>query len=255
MTESNHLFDLDGRVAVVTGASSGLGVRFAQVLHGAGATVVLAARRADRLADLAEAIGPRAIAHPCDVTVDAERVELIGRAVERFGTIDVLVNNAGAMNPVAAEDEPVEAFRDILELNLVAPFHLAQLAGRVMLERGRGSIINIASILGLVGGGSIRVPSYAASKGGLVNLTRELGVQWARRGVRVNAIAPGYFESEMTAEMWEDERSIDYIRRNTPTGRQGTPDELDGVLLLLAGGGSSYISGQTIVVDGGWTSR
>ena len=247
---------LDGRVAVVTGASSGLGDRFVRVLHAAGATVVAAARRADRLDKLAAELGERVLPVACDVAVAEDRERLVGTTLEQLGRIDVLVNNAGTGVTVPAEDEPLEAWQQVLDVNLTGLFGLTQLAARHMLERGSGSIVNVASILGLVASAPITQASYSASKGAVVNLTRELGCQWARRGVRVNAIAPGWFPSEMTAEeMFGNEASMRFLRRNTPMGRGGEVDELDGVLLFLAGEGSSFVTGVTLPVDGGWTAR
>src|SRR5205807_6546061 len=152
-------------------------------------------------------------------------------------------------------DEPIDTFRGVLEVNLVAPFALAQLSARSMVEADRGgTIVNIASLWGLVGVGQMPFASYAASKGGLVNLTRELAAQWGRRGVRVNALAPAWFESEMTADMFADERSMDWLRRKTPMGRVPTADELDGPLLFLASDASSFVTGQVLLVDGGYTA-
>lgn len=247
--------ELAGQVAVVTGASSGLGRRFATVLHREGAEVVVAARRLDRLDELAAELGDRIVPVRCDVAVDADREALMATTLERFGRVDVLVNNAGVNHPAPAEDESVDDFRRSLEINLVAPFHLAQLAARAMLAQGSGAIVNVASMLGLVASAPINEASYCASKGGLVNLTRELAAQWARRGVRVNALAPGWFESEMTQGMWDDEKSLRFVQRGAPLGRHGRAEELDAALLLLAGPGGSYIHGQTLVVDGGWTIR
>lgn len=248
-------FDVEGRVAVVTGASSGLGARFARVLAAHGARVVLAARRQERIAALAAEIGEdRAVAVPADVTDEASISAVIDTAVQRFGGLDVLVNNAGISNVAPAVDEDVERFRAVLEVNLVALFAACREAARVMLPAGRGSIVNVASALGLVGSGRIPQAAYTASKGGVVNLTRELAAQWARHGVRVNAIAPGWFPSEMTGEMLGDERGLRFIERTVPMRRPGREEELDGVLLFLASDASSYVCGQTIAVDGGWTA-
>ena len=209
----DRLFSLDGQVAVVTGASSGLGERFARVLHEAGATVVVGARRADRLDALADELGERLVPVACDVAVDADCERLIEAAGPR---IDVLVNNAGIGTPHPAEDEPLDHWRRVIDVNLTGLFVLCQLAGRRMLAQGSGSIVNIASVLGLVGSAPIKQASYCATKGAVVNLTRELACQWARSGVRVNAIAPGWFASEMTEEMFGDEGSMAFLRRNCP---------------------------------------
>lgn len=252
----SKLFDLTGRVAVVTGASSGLGVTFAEGLAAAGASVVLAARRTDRIEALKkklEGSGARALAVECDVSKEASVDALVRATVEKFGTVDVLVNNAGVARIKPALDEAPEDFRSVLDTNLVGAFTCAQRFGRVMVEKRKGSIVNIASILGFVGIGLAPQASYAASKGGIVNLTRELAAQWARLGVRVNAIAPGWFPSEMAADMVETEEGQKFIRRRTPMGRAGDPKELLGVLLLLASDASSFMTGQIIAVDGGWT--
>lgn len=252
----SKLFDLTGRVAVVTGASSGLGVTFAEGLAAAGAGIVIAARRTDRLESLRknlEARGSKALAVACDVSNEASVDGLVGATLERFGRVDVLVNNAGVAHVKPALDEAPEDFKKVLDTNLVGAFTCAQRFGRVMVENGKGSIINIASILGFVGIGLVPQASYTASKGGLVNLTRELATQWARLGVRVNAIAPGWFPSEMAADMVQTEDGQKFIRRRTPMGRAGSPEELLGVLLLLASDASSFMTGQTIAVDGGWT--
>jgi NAD(P)-dependent dehydrogenase (short-subunit alcohol dehydrogenase family) len=246
------LFSLDGQVAVVTGASSGLGDRFARVLHRAGATVVIGARRLDRLEALAADLGERVVPVACDVAVEADCERLIDAAGPR---IDVLVNNAGVGGTVPAEDEPLDQWRQAVDVNLTGLFVLCQLAGRRMLAQGSGSIVNIASVLGLVASTPIKQASYCATKGAVVNLTRELGCQWGRKGVRVNAIAPGWFASEMTAEMFADEGSMAFMRRNCPMGRAGEVEELDGALLFLASAASTYVTGVTLPVDGGWTAR
>lgn len=252
----SDLFDLSGRVAIVTGASSGLGARFARVLRAAGADVVLAARRTDRIGSLAAELGEEhALAVTVDVRDDGSVAALVERAVARFGRLDVMVNNAGIADPGPAEDEPTSTFRGVLDVNLAAVFSGCREAARVMLPRGSGSIVNVASALGLVGTWRLPNAGYAASKGGVVNLTRDLASQWAGRGLRVNAIAPGWFASEMNAELFEDaERWQRYLARTVPAGRAGREEELDGVLLFLAGDASTYVNGQTIAVDGGWTA-
>jgi NAD(P)-dependent dehydrogenase (short-subunit alcohol dehydrogenase family) len=226
-------FRLDGRVAVVTGASSGLGARFARVLHAAGATVVVAARRAERLEALARELD-RVTPVPTDVADHDAREALVATALERHGTVDVLVNCAGISIPAAIEVETTEEFTRALEVNLVASWHLTKLVGVPMVAQGRGSVINVASISGLVASAPIKQANYAASKGGVVNLTREMAVQWARKGVRVNALAPGWFPSELTADMWTDDSALAFIKRNAPMGRGGEAHELDGALLFLA---------------------
>ena len=248
-------FRLDGRVAIVTGASSGLGARFAQVLHAAGATVVVAARRADRLDALVAELGERAHAVECDVTVDADCRRLVDEAVAVGGGLDILVNNAGTTYPGPAETEPPDEFRRVIDVNLTSVFVLSQLAFEPLSASGHGSIVNIASVLGLVASTPIKQASYTASKGGVVNLTRELACQWARKGVRVNALAPGWFPSEMTVHMWGDDASERFVNSNAPLGREGRDHELDGALLFLASDASSYVVGHTLLVDGGWTAR
>jgi NAD(P)-dependent dehydrogenase (short-subunit alcohol dehydrogenase family) len=255
--DPTRLFRLDGRAAVVTGASSGMGVEFARALAGAGARVVLAARRADRLESLAEEIrkaGGEALAVACDVAREADVETLAERAWSAFGRVDVLVNNAGFNTLIPAEEQSLADWRGEIDVNLTGVFLCAQRFGRRMLDAGGGSIVNVASILGLVGSGQVRQAAYAAAKGGVINLTRELAAQWARRGVRVNALAPGWFPTEMTGEMFGDEGSLRWMRSRTPLGRNGELSELIGPLLLLASDASSFMTGATLVVDGGWTA-
>ncbi len=166
----------------------------------------------------------------------------------------MLVNNAGVADPQPAEQESLEDFKRILDVNLSGVFLCAQRCARVMLAKGSGVIVNVASVLGVVGAGQIPQASYTASKGGVVNLTRELAAQWARRGIRVNAILPGWFPSEMTAGMFDNDDGKRWIRGRTPMGRAGDPKELNGALLFLASDASSYVTGAMILVDGGWTT-
>jgi NAD(P)-dependent dehydrogenase (short-subunit alcohol dehydrogenase family) len=248
-------FRLDGRVAMVTGASAGLGERFARVLAGAGAWVVLVARRRDRLEQLAgELDGSLPVV--ADLARPAEREAAVAAALGRYGQVDVLVNNAGISDgPQPAEAEDPADFDAAVKVNLGAAFHLSRLVAPGMIERGRGSIVNITSVHGLVASSPNRQAGYVASKSGLVGLTRELACQWAAHGVRVNALAPGYFDTDLTGEMIASESGRRWIERNTPMRRVGAPHELDGALLFLAGDASSFVTGQTLAVDGGWTAR
>ena len=248
------LFDLSGRVAIVTGASSGLGQRFTEVLHAAGASVVAVARRTDLLEALATT-SERILAVTADLAVSDDVETIVPAALERFGRLDILVNNAGFGSPAPAVDEPLDDFRRTLEVNLVAAFHLSRLAAVPMIGAGSGSIVNVSSILGLGAAWPIPDASYSSSKGGMIALTRDLACQWARRGVRVNALAPGYFPTEASAPMLADEASMRFIRTGCPMQRMGTPGELDGAILFLASLASTYMTGQTLTIDGGWTAH
>ncbi len=253
-TSPLDLFRLDGQVAIVTGASSGLGVRFARVLHAVGARVVLAARRVERLEELADELDG-SIAVRADLASEDDRELLVRTTLERCGRLDVLVNNAGIGAAMAVEDEPLERFRDAMEINVTALWHLAKLSAPTMIDNGGGAIVNVASMLGHVASAPIKQAHYVASKGAVVNLTRELAVQWARKGIRVNALCPGWFPSEMTAGMDGDEASERFVAQNSPIPRMGHEHELDGALLLLSSPAGTFLTGQSIIVDGGWTAR
>ncbi|WP_026918423.1 SDR family NAD(P)-dependent oxidoreductase [Gordonia shandongensis] len=251
MTSVLDSFRLDGRVALVTGASSGLGVGFASALAQAGADVVLAARRTDRLANTQEAVtalGRRAIAVTTDVVEPDQCTAAVDAAMNEFGRLDVLVNNAGIASSVPALREDPDGFRRVMDVNLNGTYWMAQAAARVM-EPG-SSIVNLASILGMT---SVLMPqaAYSASKSAVIGLTRDLAQQWTpRKGIRVNALAPGFFQSEMTDEF--DDGVLDrYVVPRTLFGRLGDPGELDAALLFLASDASSYMSGVALPVDGG----
>ena len=248
-------FRLDDRVVVVTGASSGLGQRFARVVSGVGAKVVLAARRVERLEALSADL-PDALAVECDVTSPDGPQHLIDATVDHYGRLDVLINNAGISRVIPAVDDDLDDFRHELEIDLIAPYDLARRAARWWIDNDHpGVVVNLGSVLGEVSGGRLRVPGYATAKGGLHNLTRELAVQWARKGIRVNALAPAWFETEMnSAEMFHTDSGRNYVESGTPMGRGGEPHELDGALLLLASDAGSYLTGHVLLVDGGWTA-
>lgn len=248
------LFRLDGEVAIVTGASSGLGERFARVLHAVGADVVIAARRVERLESLAAEL-PGALVVEADLALASDRERLVAETLERFGHVDVLVNNAGIGQQMSIEDESLDRFRQAMELNVTALWHLSKLCGESMVAAGSGSIINVASMLGHVASTPVKQAHYCASKGAVINLTRELALQWGRKGVRVNALSPGWFPSEMTDGMDTDEASQSFVKANSAIPRMGADHELDGALLLLASRAGGFITGHSLLVDGGWTAR
>ena len=249
-------FSVEGRTAIVTGASSGLGVRFAQVLSQAGASVVLAARRQDQLDQVAkeiEAGGGTALALRCDVGDPASVKEMVAAAFDRFGTVDILVNNAGvsAEAGIMPERVPDELFAQTINVNVNGTFSCCrEVAARLMAAGKKGSIINVASVAGL-GGVQNFPPAYQASKAAVINLTRNLAISWADRGIRVNALCPGWFPSEMTAAWFAAPVFLQRFEDQAPMRRVGELSELDGPLLFLASDASSFVTGQALAVDGG----
>jgi NAD(P)-dependent dehydrogenase (short-subunit alcohol dehydrogenase family) len=245
-------FRLDDKVIVITGASSGLGRRFAQVVASVGASVVLAARRAERVESLARSLrdgGTQAIAVPADVSRSDDCRAIAAAAEREFGRVDGLVNNAGTGSTVPASRESEEYFRGVVDVNLLAPFWLAREC--VPLMPPGSAVVNVASIMGLVASPYPQA-SYAATKAGLIGLTRDLAQQWSsRKGVRVNALCPGYFASEMTVDNLDS--LVPMVEERTVLRRMGAEHELDGALLFLLSGASSYVTGTTVTVDGGYT--
>ena len=244
-------FKLDGRVAIVTGASSGLGVSIAAALAEAGADISLAARRLDRLRNtcaLVEATGRRALAVQTDVADPEACQRLVDATVSEFGRVDILINNAGVGAIVPALRQTPDEFRQIIELNLNGCHWMACAAAREMKDKG--TIVNVSSMLAFTTAGTPQA-AYAASKAGLLALTRDLAQEWtARRGIRVNAVAPGYFTSEMTDQHLDE---LGTLLTRAPMGRIGDPEELAAAIVFLASDASSYITGETLVVDGGFT--
>jgi NAD(P)-dependent dehydrogenase (short-subunit alcohol dehydrogenase family) len=246
---------LAGRVVVITGASSGLGVQMAHAASRAGAHVVLAARRRDRLEAVARSI-PRAHSVEADVASGDDRRRIVETALERHGRIDALVNNAGVSHTGPALRQTAADFARVLDVNLVAPFELSCLAATAMRRTGGGSIVNVASVMALRSVEPFPDAAYVASKAGLLGLTRELASQWGRHDVRVNALAPGFFASEMTQDFLDTPGGgPNWLLARTPLKRTGTAGELDQALLFLLGPGSAFVTGQVLVVDGGLATR
>ncbi len=244
-------FRLDGKVAVVTGASSGIGARFARVIDALGGTVVVSARRTDRIEALATSL-ERGDAIACDVGEEGASAALVAATLERHERVDVVIANAGITAVTPALREPSSGFARVVTVDLVAPFELAQAAAIHMRSAGEGgAIVNIASAAAFSSTPMLPQASYVAAKSGLVGLTRELALQWARYGIRVNALCPGMFPSEMTAELVESDELRAPFEQAVPLGRIGQAHELDAALAFLASPASSYVTGQTLVVDGG----
>jgi len=251
---ARDLFDLTGRSAIVTGGGSGIGRDMAQALAEAGANLVLCARKVERCEQAAEELtelGVKTLGLRCDVRDPEEVQRVVDRATEELGRIDILVNNAGTSWGAAPEEVPLEGWQKVIDVNLTGVFLFAQAVGRTMIADGRGGkIVNIASVAGL-GGAPAEVMNaipYHASKGGVIAFTRDLACKWARHGINVNAIAPGWFPSDMSRFVLE--RSPQIVER-IPLQRFGGPDDLKGAILYLASAASDYVTGHTLVVDGG----
>jgi NAD(P)-dependent dehydrogenase (short-subunit alcohol dehydrogenase family) len=250
------MMSLKSKVAVVTGGSSGLGVTFAQALAEVGANIVLAARRIDKLNEVADdltRLGVKVKPVQCDVSQQDQVQALIDETLKTFGRMDIVVNNAGVAAMSPATEISIEEWNRVVSVNLTGTFLCARTAARQMMKRGGGKIVNIASIYGAVGDVFPASPYYA-TKGAVINLTRDLAVEWAPSKINVNAIAPGFFPSEMTEGIFQDPHYLEYINKQTPLGRTGNPDDLKGAIVFLASSASDYVTGQTIFVDGGWTA-
>lgn len=248
-------FRLDGKTALVTGAASGLGAAIALALADAGAAVACHGNRrpAEETARRIQALGREGRSFSADLSADDGADSLFADMVAAMGAPDILVNNAGMIHRAAAEDHDLVAWKQVLQVNLTSAFRLCQLAGRQMLERQRGKIINIASMMSFQGG--VRIAAYVASKGGIAQMTKALANEWAARNVQVNAIAPGYFRTENTSALQKDETRNRQILERIPAGRWGEPEDLTGAAVFLASPASDYVTGTVLVVDGGWLAR
>lgn len=247
-------FDLDGKRAIVTGGNRGLGLEFTKALLGAGADVAVICRngQAGKAAEAAKDFSRNLIVITADLSGDEDRRGLIQRVADKLGGLDILLNNAGIQHRAPAADFPMDKWRDVIELHLTAVFDLSQQAAKLMWEAG-GRIINLASMSSFLAGQSIC--AYTAAKSGVAGLTRAMANEWAKRGITVNAIAPGYFDTDMTAPLKEDKTRNAEIVSHIPMGRWGDPSELTGALLMLASEAGRYITGQIIAVDGGYLLR
>jgi 2-deoxy-D-gluconate 3-dehydrogenase len=252
---TSNWFSLEGKTALVTGSATGIGAAIALGLARAGADVICHARGdgAEEVAGQIRALGRRSIALGCELSERSAQDELVTRALAEFGRIDLLINNAGTIKRAPAVDYSDEDWDLLLEVNLTAPFRLARRVGKQMIEQGGGRIVNVASLLTFQGG--ILVPGYAASKGGLGQLTKALANEWASKGVNVNAIAPGYIATNNTKALREDPVRSRQILERIPAGRWGEPDDIAGAAIFLCSNAARYVTGHVLLVDGGWMGR
>ena len=254
MATVKELMCLEGRVSVVTGGATGLGLQMATALAEAGSNIVVCSRKLENCEAVAhqlEKLGAQALAVACDVTKPEQIEAMRDATLKRFGRVDVLVNNAGRAWSAPPEEMPLERWQQVFDLNITAPFLCAQALGREMIRQKRGKIINIASVAGLVGRNPRNYNSvaYSASKGALVNFTRDLAVKWAQHNIQVNCICPGFFVTPLNQKLYE--RNKESIDRDIPLGRTGGPDDLKGLAVLLASDASDFMTGAIIPVDGG----
>jgi len=250
-------FDIKSQTAIVTGASSGLGVTFAETLAERGVNLVIGARRYEKLVKVAEDIsskyGVKVVTVQVDVSQEEQVINMVKTAIEKFGSIEILVNNAGTASLSPSVDMNLDEWKKVIDVNLTGVFLCVRTAAREMIRKKYGKIVNIASIYGAVGDIFPTAPYYA-SKGAVINLTRALAIEWAPYKINVNAIAPGFFPSEMTETVFRDEKTLKYILSRTPLGRTGEPLDLKAALTYLASPASNYVTGQTLFIDGGWTA-
>jgi gluconate 5-dehydrogenase len=251
------MFELDGKIAFVTGASSGLGVQFAKALARQGADVAICARRVEKLEETKkqiEAMGVRCFAVRCDV-LDVQSIkEAVAAIKEHFGRIDILVNNAGVAREVPAEQQSDEDWLAVINTNLNGVYYVAREVGKVMIEQKYGKIINLGSIHSNVSMAGLGISGYCSAKGGVRMLTKDLAQEWAKYNITVNAIGPSYFESEMTEAVVDDDQFLQAVKAYCPMGRLGKPGELDGAIVYFASDASSFTTGQLLQIDGGWTA-